>query len=81
VLGYFAGYSITNSWNTALGNKSLFNTTGIGAGNVALGFQAGYFNTSGQNNISIGPNAGPASGGGTYNNSIAIGNTANLYRF
>jgi hypothetical protein len=47
-------YNFTGSDNTAMGAFALFNITGNGNGNIALGANAGVNLTTGDNNIDIG---------------------------
>ncbi len=54
--------------NTAVGGQALQNNTGYG--NIAIGSAAGYFNTSGSDNIYIG-----SSGSSGDNGAIRIGNS------
>jgi len=60
--------NVTQSWNTAVGFKTLYNTTG-GGNNTAFGGVALYSNTSGTNNTALGMNA-------LFANTTASTNTA-----
>jgi hypothetical protein len=65
---------LTGSYNTALGDLAIKSLQGAGAGNVAVGYQAGYSGTAlttGTNNVYIGYNA--AANGATDTNEIVIG--------
>jgi trimeric autotransporter adhesin len=68
---------LTGSNNTALGNSALLSIQGAGAGNTALGYQAGASSnptTTGTNNVFIGYQAGALAA--TDSNEIVIGSTA-----
>ena len=67
-----AGGGDVCSDNTAIGQGTLYNVSGGGNNNVALGSGAGGDITTGSNNIVIGYNAEPTSG--TVNNEITLGN-------
>jgi trimeric autotransporter adhesin len=65
---------LTGSYNTAVGNAALQSLQGGAAGNVALGYQAGYSGTAvttGTNNVFIGYNA--AASTATDTNEIVLG--------
>jgi trimeric autotransporter adhesin len=57
---------ITGSFNTVVGNTALFSAQGAAAGNVAIGYEAGYSGTAlttGTNNVYIGYEAHGSAGG------------------
>jgi BMFP domain-containing protein YqiC len=85
----FGGDSLRNnvegSRNSAFGNASLYNTnptignTSEGAYNTAVGYGAGYYNTTGSQNTFIGYYAGqPYGGNGALTNATAIGANATV---
>jgi hypothetical protein len=69
--------SLLDNNNTAIGYASGFNLNGNGTnsnGNTFLGYRAGFYQTSGSNNVAIGLSAGVDSSTPTLDNTIAIGN-------
>jgi hypothetical protein len=75
-LGYdslYGTFDESNSYNTAIGNKSLFSIT-TGASNTAVGYGSLYSNTTGYNNTAIGNSALYRNTTGFWN--VAIGYNA-----
>ena len=76
-LGYQAmraGGGTACSDNVGLGFQTLYNVSGDGDYNVAVGSEAGSIITTGENNICLGYNAEPSSG--TADNEATIGNNS-----
>lgn len=78
-VGYGVGNQLTSSgFNTFIGNLSGENTTTGAGGNTFVGYWSGRNNTTGSNNVAIGRNAGPTTGG--LINTTAIGFQAKVSR-
>ncbi len=72
-IGAYALGTITGGQNTAVGFSALYNTSGSNDDNTALGYFAGYSNSTGNDNTYIGHQAGYA---GTMGGDTAVGSGA-----
>lgn len=74
-LGDYALSSIVSSGNcVAIGQGAL--TACTADDNIGIGYQAGYINTTGTNNIFLGSNSQNTTGGDTASNTIVLGNSS-----
>ncbi|MFC2151451.1 hypothetical protein ACFLSE_02905 [Bacteroidota bacterium] len=81
-LGNNAGINAEGSFNVVIGSSAgqgVYGVDNSGAYNVIIGRQAGYYNTTGSNNIYIGQAAGPPVEDSTGSNNIFIGSYAGNY--
>lgn len=70
-IGYRAGYSVTLDidW-VAIGNSALYSMAGSGSGNIGVGYQVGYYLTTGGNTSAIGYQALYYNSTGDYNTAL-----------
>jgi hypothetical protein len=74
-LGDYALSSIVSNGNcVAIGQSAL--TACTADDNIGIGYQAGYLNTTGTNNIFLGSNSQNTTGGDTASNTIVLGNSS-----
>ncbi len=73
---YSSGNTVGYTAEVAIGYQSLFQTVWPGDGNTAIGWSAGYNNTTGAHGTYLGYNANPATG--ALANTIAIGYNATV---
>lgn len=71
-IGYNALYHSTYNYNTAVGDSSLYALTAPAHNNVALGYQAGQYITTGSYNIAIGTQAMQSASGTPLTGAVNI---------